>query len=228
MSDYLSYIHRPNAPGSTDGIHEKETMWIISADLGQANDYTAISILERIITGNGVLGIDRRGERIINLRHIERMRGVEYPAIVDRMKQLYLSPALIDQTKAVVIDYTGLGRPVYDMMKQAGFYWSLNAISITGGNDTTAGDRSYNVPKRELVSSLQIELQCNRLKIAKGIKEADALIEELSNFQTAISANGHDTYNGANGVHDDLVMSVAMGVWLACKSRCHWGAGKDM
>ena len=228
MSDYLSYIPRPNAPGSTDGIHEKETMWIISADLGQANDYTAISILERIITGNGVLGIDRRGERTINLRHIERMRGVEYPAIVDRMKQLYLSPALIDQTKAVVIDYTGLGRPVYDMMKQAGFYWSLNAISITGGNDTTAGDRSYNVPKRELVSSLQIELQCNRLKIAKGIKEADALIEELSNFQTAISANGHDTYNGANGVHDDLVMSVAMGVWLACKSRCHWGAGKDM
>lgn len=228
MSDYLSYIPRPNAPGSTDGIHEKETMWIISADLGQANDYTAISILERIITGNGVLGIDRRGERTINLRHIERMRGVEYPAIVDRMKQLYLSPALIDQAKAVVIDYTGLGRPVYDMMKQAGFYWSLNAISITGGNDTTAGDRSYNVPKRELVSSLQIELQCNRLKIAKGIKEADALIEELSNFQTAISANGHDTYNGANGVHDDLVMSVAMGVWLACKSRCHWGAGKDM
>ena len=226
--DYLSYIPRPNAPGSIEGIHTKEYFWIISADLGQANDYTAISILERVITGNGVLGLDQRGERTINLRHLERVRGIEYPAVVDRLKQLYLSPALIDKTKAVVIDYTGLGRPVYDMMKQAGFYYSLNAISITGGNDETYGDRSYNVPKRELVSQLQIELQNNRLKIARGIKEADALIEELSNFQTAISANGHDTYNGANGVHDDLVMSVAMGVWLGCRHYCRWGAGREM
>ena len=226
--DYLSYIPRANAPGSIHGVNTKESFWIISADLGQANDYTAISVLERVITGGGVIGPDRNGERTINLVHLERTRGAEYPAIVDRLKQIYRSPALIDKTKAVVIDYTGLGRPVYDMMRQAGFYWSLNAISITGGNDMTQGDRSYNVPKRELVSALQIELQTNRLKIASGLKEKDALIEELSNFQTAISESGHDTYNGANGVHDDLVMSVAMGVWLACRPRCRWAAGKDM
>lgn len=228
MSDYLSYIPRPDPPGSIYGINASERLFFISADLGQANDYTAISILERIIRGNGVLGYNRQGERMLYLRHIERVRGVEYPAIVDRLKQIYLSPSLVDQTKAVVIDYTGLGRPVYDMMRQAGFYDSLNAISITGGQDTTKDGKHYNVPKRELVSQLQIELQNNRLKIARGIKEADSLVEELSNFQTAISASGHDTYNGANGVHDDIVMSVAMGVWLACRRSCRFGLGKIM
>ena len=226
--DDLSYIPRANAPGSIEGINTKETMWFISVDLGQANDYTAISLIERIIRGNGVLGPDKRGERVLNLRHLERVRGVEYPAVVDRIKEIYLSRPLLDQIKAVVIDYTGLGRPVYDMMRQAGFYWSLNAISITGGQDANQDYTHYNVPKRELVSSLQIELQNNRLKIAKGLKEANNLIEELSNFQTAISASGHDTYNGANGVHDDIVMSVAMGVWLACRPYCRWGSGKGL
>lgn len=227
-ADDLSYIPRPNAPGSISGINTSEIMWFISADLGQANDYTAISLIERVIRGNGVLGPDQRGERTLNLRHIERVRGIEYPAVVDRLKELYLSAPLLNQTKAVVIDYTGLGRPVYDMMRQAGFYWSLNAISITGGIDTTSENNHYNVPKRELVSALQIELQNNRLKIARRIKEANNLIEELSNFQTAISTSGHDTYNGANGVHDDIVMSVAMGVWLACRRHCKWGSGKQM
>ena len=227
-SDYLSYIPRPNAPGSIDGINAKESFWIISADLGQANDYTAVSVIERVITGYGAIGPDRDGERTLNLVHLERTRGVEYPAIVDRLKQICLSPVLIDKTRGVVIDYTGLGRPFYDMMRHAGFYHSLNAISITGGNDFTFGDRSYNVPKRELVSALQIELQTNRLRIAARLKEKDALIEELSNFQTVISESGHDTYNGANGVHDDLVMSVSMGVWLACRPYCHWSAGKNL
>ncbi len=225
MSDYPSYIPQPERP---TGVNVQEEQWFISADLGQANDYTAISLTQRIITGYGVRGLDRRGERALYLRHIERIRGVEYPAIVDRLKSIYLSKALEKKMKSVVIDYTGLGRPVYDMMIQAGFFHSLNAVSITGGNETTSTGTHYNVPKRDLVSTLQIELQNNRLHIASGLKEKEALIEELSNFQTAISAAGHDTYNGANGVHDDIVMSVAMGVWLACRNYCKWGYDRDL
>lgn len=203
------------------GINVQDRLFIISADLGQAFDYTAISIIERVITGYGVLGPDRRGERMLYLRHIERTRQEEYPAIVDRLIELYRSPQLKGQEKAVVIDFTGLGRPVYDMMQQAGFRYSLSSINITGGADANQNNGHYNVPKRELVSNLQIQLQNNRLKIAKGLKEANALIEELSNFQTRISDSGRDTYGGRSGIHDDIVMSVAMGTWLACRNHLH-------
>lgn len=200
-----------------EGINVTQRLFIISADLGQACDYTAISVIERIITGPGVLGVDRRGETMLYLRHIERMREIEYPTIVNRLAELYKNPQLAGVEKAVVIDFTGLGRPVYDLMKQAGFRHSLNGISITGGVDATYNEGHFNVPKRELVSNLQIQLQNDRLKIAKGLKEANALIEELSSFQTKISDAGRDTYGGRRGVHDDIVMSVAMGAWIGCK-----------
>ena len=207
-----------------------EKLFIISADLGQANDYTAITVIDRQVTGYGVLGADGYGERMQHVRHIERIRGVEYPAIVDRLAQIYRSEALAGVPKSVVIDYTGLGRPVYDLMRMAGFRYSLNAISITGGDVEHARQSGvFTVPKRDLVSTVQIELQNNRLKFAKGLKEANTLIEELSNFQTTITDSGRDTYGGRSGVHDDIVMSLAMGVWLGCKHHIHrWSNDRAM
>lgn len=220
------YGHMPEAilPREDEGIHITKSDFFISADLGQANDYTAISILERVTRGPGVLN-----EVTYHLRHLERPpRGTEYPAIVDRLIEIYRSPQLLEADKAVVIDLTGLGRPVYDMMKQAGFWLSLNAISITGGGTVNYVDGHINVPKRDLITNLQIMLQNNIFKIAKGIEEADALVEELANFQVKISAGGHDTYGGRSGVHDDLVLSVAIGAWLAQYRWCRKGSGKQL
>lgn len=224
----LDFSYMP-LPRQDEGINIQQKLFIISADLGQANDYTAISITERIITGPGVLGTDRRGEKKLHLRHIERpQRGTEYPAIVDRILEIYKSPQLAKIDKAVVIDLTGLGRPVYDMMKAAGFNYSLSAISITGGMDVNYGKGHYNVPKRDLITNLQVMLQNGQLRIAKGIKEADVLINELMNFQTKISDSGHDTYGGRSGVHDDIVLSVAMGAWLAGRHYVRWGDDRHM
>lgn len=219
----------PFSSSPNNGPHSEEHTFIISADLGQAFDYTAISIIERVIRGRGVLGSDKRGERTLYLRHIERpVRGTEYPAIVDRLIELYRSEPLAGFEKAVVIDFTGLGRPVYDLMKKAGFNASLNAISITGGNDPSYSNGHHNVPKRDLVTNLQVLLQNNQIRIAKGLKEANALIEELANFQTKISDSGKDTYNGRSGVHDDIVLSVAMGAWLACRHHMRMGDDRWM
>lgn len=212
------------------GPNIEERIFILSADLGQTNDYTAISVIERIVRGKGVLGANKEGERRYHLRHLERPpRGTEYPAVVDRMIELYNTPQLEHHRKAVVIDLTGVGRPVYDLMVRNGFSASLNAITITAGNNAIQPKRGiYHVPKRDLVSNLQVLLQNGELKVAKGIKEADALVEELANFQVKISANGHDTYGGRSGVHDDLVLSVAMAAWLARLDRFKCGAGKWM
>ncbi|MDO4356533.1 MAG: hypothetical protein Q4E13_08500 [Clostridia bacterium] len=224
----MEYSYIPTKPLKYEhGPYIESHSFIISADLGQAFDYTAISIIERIVKGNGVLGKDRRGELHLFLRHIERpLRGTEYPAIVDRLLELYKSPQLQKVPKSVVIDLTGLGRPVYDLMRKAGFNLSLNAISITGGSEVTYTNRHYNVPKRDLITNLQVLLQNEQLKIAKGLKDANALIEELANFQTKISDNGKDTYGGRSGVHDDIVLSVAMGAWLGSTDQ-YVGEGGD-
>ena len=212
----MNYIPSPDS-----GIHIEDHIFYISADLGQANDYTAISILERITKGYGVLGYKERGEIAYHLRHIERPpRGTEYPAIADRIMQIAISDTMKDHEKAIVLDYTGVGRPVYDMMIEKGFEYCLTGISITGGNDANYNKGVYNVPKRDLITNLQVMLQEGSLKIAKGIKEGDALVDEMMNFQVKISATGHDTYGARSGTHDDIVLSVAMACWLAKKSWC--------
>ena len=217
--DDLSYIPRP----TVNTLRKPLSRFFISADLGQMNDYTAISVTERITTGvsNG------KFVNTFHLRHIERPpRGTEYPAIIDRLIEIYHSPQLAEEWKATVIDLTGLGRPVFDMMRRAGFYQSLYGISITGGNDVIQDGRTFNVPKRDLITNLQILFQNGTLQIAKGLKEADALVEELLNFQVKISDSGMDTYGGRSGVHDDIVLSVAMGAWLAAQDVWEMGKGR--
>jgi len=218
QNDLYSYI--PIPVPEDQGIHIKEHTYFIGVDLGQVDDYTAITVLERVITGEGYIGYRQEGERAYSLRHIERPpRGTEYPAVVDRLVELFNDPRLAAHEKAVCVDLTGVGRPVYDLMFRAGFWHSINAVSITGGDTVSFTDGHWNVPKRDLVTNLQVLLQNNALKIARGLPEAAALIEELSSFQTKIKAGGRDTYGGRGGVHDDIVLSLSLAAWLAMQRR---------
>ena len=187
--------------------------FVISADLGQVNDYTAITIFESFLKDSGAE---------YHLRHIERPeRGTSYPKIVDRLKELANSGQLAKDYKTVAIDITGVGRPVWDLLKQnfRGTYARLKGISITGGNTVTEESNIFNVPKRDLVSALQVAFQNGQIKIPRGLPESDTLIKELTNFKVKINLNGHDQYEAwREGIHDDIVLSAAMGVWLASRN----------
>ena len=214
------------------GIHRLNE-FVISADLAQVNDYTAITVIERVVrretkeTGHRcpMLGMPIT-EKIVDtrefrLRHIERPeRGTSYPKIVERLKELYNSPQLKRNTHALVIDITGVGRPVWDLLKKARIGATLKGITITGGNTVTQDAGIYSVPKRDLITSLQVAFQNGELKIAPGLPEADTLIKELTNFKVKINLNGHDQYEAwREGIHDDIVLSAAMGVWLLSQRR---------
>ena len=185
--------------------------FIISADLAQVNDYTAITVLEVVE--------DEGDEKEYRLRHIERPeRGTTYPKIVERLQEIADSGPLAEVDKTIVIDVTGVGRPVWDLLCAATFdeYTGLSGIMITGGNTVTKEGSIHHVPKRDLVSALQVAFQNGTLKIAKGLPEAETLVRELTNFKVKISVSGHDQYEAwREGIHDDIVLSAAMGVWLA-------------
>ncbi len=113
-----------------------------------------------------------------------------------------------------IVDATGVGRPVVDMLREAKVK-PLAAVTITGGETVTRDGKDYRVPKRDLVSMLQVLLQNDWLKIAEGLPLAQVLVREMQNFRVKISlSTGHDEA-WREGDHDDLVLAVALACWYA-------------
>lgn len=69
------------------------------------------------------------------------------------------------------------------------------------------------MPKRDLLTNLQILLQQGRLKIAAGLALGDTLERELTSFRQKLSAAGRDSYDVVRREgegHGDLVIAVAL------------------
>jgi hypothetical protein len=179
-------------------------------DLGQAKDYSALAIVET----QGKIK-----ERVYSIRHLERWPlGTSYPTICVDTARMLNSDALTGAR--LIADATGVGRPVIDLLRQNFSSRRLHAVSITGGNTENKEDRGgvvyWNVPKRILVSTVQVLLQTQRLKIASDLAEAPTLARELQNFQVKITDSAQDTYGAwREGAHDDLVLAVALACWAA-------------
>lgn len=92
----------------------------------------------------------------------------------------------------LVVDGTGCGRPVVDLLIQAG----LNpvAVNIHGGEQVTHEGRHWRIPKRDLAGALQVLLQTQRLKVAEALPLAPTLVQELLNFRVKIDPQtAHDS-----------------------------------
>ncbi|MGE0821573.1 MAG: hypothetical protein AB7P18_05605 [Candidatus Binatia bacterium] len=175
-------------------------------DLGQATDYTALTIAEKIRD-------EETREASYHFRHIERMKlGTSYPQVVAHVKDVLDRKPLKGQT-TLALDYTGCGRPVADMFRPAPF--PLYAISIHGGNTVTRDGLFVSVPKRDLVAVVQVLLQSGRLKIAEQLSHTELLISELQNFRVKIDpVTSHDSYAAwREQAHDDLVLAAALACW---------------
>jgi len=184
------------------------TKFFLGVDLGQSQDYTAICVLERLQSSTET----RKKQFTYHLRHLERVRGMPYPSIVDRVAQMMRSPKLKGNTE-LVIDQTGCGRPVFDMFTEAGL--DPVGVSIHGGDSVTHDGRNWRVPKRDLVGCLQVMLQSSRLKISSELKLGSVLQAEMLNFKVKIDpTTAHDSYSSwREQDHDDLVLSVALAAW---------------
>ena len=116
------------------------------------------------------------------------------------------------------LQWDGLGRPVVDLFKKKQLY--PKAITITGGYDVIKDNGEYKVPKRDLVTNLQVVFQQEKLKIAEGLPEANTLVQELLNFKVKIKDNARESFEAwREGIHDDLVLAVALACW--------WGEKMD-
>jgi hypothetical protein len=152
--------------------------------------------------------------------HAERMPlGTAYPDIVTHVREVLSRPPLRDGCH-LVIDESGVGRPVGDMFAQAGL--RPIRVSITSGSDAEKkGSLRWSVAKSLLVSGVDAALQASTLRSAKELGEAHALHEELKDFRRHLSSTGRATYQTRVGKHDDLVLAVAIALWWATERRKH-------
>jgi hypothetical protein len=212
----------PPPPVTVDGGHSCEG-YILGVDLGQANDFTALCVLEKWRDTTST--VEQKGfepptsitttRNIFHLRHLQRLKlGTGYPDVVNIVSTMLKALPPAKQAPALVTDATGVGRPVIDMMQKAGL--RPIAVTITGGFDENrVASNDFRIPKRNLVSTLAVLLQSGRLKVAPDLTEGETFVSELSNFKVKISAAGHDSYNAwRESIHDDLVLSVALAAWF--------------
>jgi hypothetical protein len=183
--------------------------YILGLDLGQRADYSALCLLETY---------GEQHEAVSHCRYLKRWKlNTSYPAIAEDTRQFCQREPLINNEPGLCIDSTGVGIGVLDIFRQ--LQPAINAriipVQIHGGFEVVQNGRGFNVPKRELVSSVQAALQTKRLIVSKKLSEANVLVTELQNFRAEISETGRDTFEARSGSHDDLVLSVAMAVWYA-------------
>ena len=188
----------------------------VGLDLGQVQDYSALTVLEWL-----------PNEYSYAVRHLRRFPlGTPYPRICDEVRALVLRPPLVGKVQ-LVVDATGVGRPVLDIFRKAQLGHGVIGISIHGGDNVSREPAvaGYRVPKRDLVSNLQLLFQTRRLKISKDLPEAEILVQELRSFRVQITESGNDTYGAwRSGEHDDLVLAVSLAAWLG--ERHHPLAGR--
>jgi hypothetical protein len=217
----------------------------VGVDLGHANDVTAIAVLERVVVppqtalfapvGKEPSNRLVEGDIVYDLVYLKRPKlGTPYDVISRRVADLIceLEPeGAFGELGQVTLslDGTGVGRGICDMLdselKRRGASSKsvprvdFRRVSVTGSQTTLKRpDRSngyWSVPKRDLVFAAVASFQQGKIRIAKDIKDRDALVNELRNYSRKTNiATGNMVFEPwRESQHDDLLFAVCLALW---------------
>jgi hypothetical protein len=184
----------------------------VGLDLGQRKDYSALAIVECPVLADSRWGVGLAlpdGWQF--LRHYHPNARRELRALEFRRGGAPSRPVL-HVSDVLLIDLTGVGRPVVNQFIQAGL--QPMAMTITGGKEVLRDGYDLHVPKRDLITATQVAFQSDRLRIAEQLPEAATLVRELLDFRVKVTTAANDTYGAwREGSHDDLVLALAMATW---------------
>ena len=196
----------------------------IGLDLGQRQDPAALAILERTQQFSPIrnpVTLEFPSRILFTLRHAERFHlGLPYITIVHRIGHLVRdltgsicggwpvsSGHLCNPYKTLVVDASGVGAPVVEMLRKADFGITIVPILITSGQEAHPGpDKTFYVPRRDLITRLRIVLERQALRIPAQINDRETLTTELLNLS-----------DRSGSKHDDLAIATALALYQACK-----------
>ena len=201
----------------------------IGCDVGQRVDPTAVCVVEleeRAVgpvervqavserTGNLILmDAPPRVEAHHIVRHLERLPlDTLYQDVAARLKAICADvQARTKRRPTLYFDATG-AVPFLDTLAAAELPATVTPCFFNHGDRRTADGREVKIGKAWLVSQLQVLLQSGRLHLPKTA-EAEALAQELLDYEIRIDPDGGDKYGAFKvGKHDDLVTALGLAV----------------
>jgi hypothetical protein len=204
----LSELQRSREPNRQLAIPGLDRMVFIGVDLGQRGSHTAIVVLERFEVwptdyADVLRGVGARKRYVV--RQAERVSlGTPYTEVVLRVKRLVKQVIATKGPCVLVVDESGLGVPVVEMMREVSMGCRIMPFVITSGQQATAAS----VPRAELVTKMQMMAERDELEIADGCRHGEELQRELVHLQ--LSGGG-----GRSGESDDLALALALACWKA-------------
>ena len=145
-------------------------------------------------------------------RIVKLPKGMPYDRQVTAVRELFFEY----QSPHLIIDRTGVGLPICDMIVAAGL--QPIQVSLTSGDLMSKPEPGkVNLPKKDMVASITKVIQERRLRVVVGCENAALFRTELKNFQLKVSASGYNTYNAAPGQHDDTIPAVGLCRWWGDK-----------
>jgi hypothetical protein len=195
--------------------------YFMGLSLGQPRDAVGLAIIERDTptrtrldydpTRGPVYSAEETGEPAVLLcRHIERFPpGAYYPEVIRRVGELMREPEIKDEC-SLAVDFTEAGLPALELFRQADL--TCTPVIITGGESASTSGAATRLPKRVLVSTLQVLLQSERLRLGPS-PFRESLLQELMNYRLTPTEASEDTYRGRDGAQSDLVLAVALACW---------------
>jgi len=200
-------------------------MTLIGVDLGRVKDYCTINIFEDRLVERPTtrqpytrritpMEAPTMLTRIYDLIELGEMVGVSYPDIAARINKICMNPR-VSKPYALVLDATGVGIAVCDMLRAPPYNLFPYGITSTSGAQPSDSPWGKNVPKLDLVTNMLLLFETERIKIAADLAHLDDYRDQLKDFSTIPSRGGGKFSNEHEGVHDDFVMGSAVVLWYA-------------
>lgn len=191
----------------------------VGIDAGQIADPCAIAVTEWDARDDGLHFTARRLERLaLGSSYVQASERIcELLANLQRLSQANISEGKAGYTVTTVLDVTGVGRGLYDLLTNAG--QDIIPMTITSTERLSQrDDGEWSCGKSVLVSNLLIGIQRHAIHLPEGT-EAEALLSELESFRLEETPSGKLTFNAKSGAHDDLIVALGLATLPGLRPR---------
>lgn len=183
--------------------------YYLGLDLGKHTDHTAIAVVRRAAPRWQSLPPDP----VLRVEYAERLAlGTRYTYVVEHVRELI--PRLPGRAR-VVVDATGVGDPVVEMLAAAGLGCPITQIVITSGEAPHGSGDRWRIPRADLIDGVVRLLENDELRAWNGLRGARLWAGEMAGLRYR-----HHLRTAAT--HDDLVIAVALACWRARRKQAGW------
>lgn len=177
--------------------------YYLGLDLGRKQDHSALIVLERCQRAINTRYIDAttKWEERLSVRFAKQWKlGTPYGDVAKEVGNIYRKIEPLGKP-VLVVDQTGVGDAVYEMIKDQLRGANLEGVVIN------------QELKRDMYAAMETNLEQGKLQIAFDCLAVKELKQELLTVEIRRVGYGYKFGAFEKDAHDDLVMALALACW---------------